>query len=884
MIRKRILKHLFVFTLLLVSGTILMAQPGGPGGRPSGPPPGGFPGGHGGPRGNRPNANQTQTIRQKKVVKDSSLLTVTGTLVDSVSGEALIFVNVGVMSMKDSSMVRGTVTDDKGRFEAKNIHPGKYFLQISSIGYETRRVPIVVSNNTAMGLLKMKPGATTLDAVEITAKRPLFAMEGEKMIYNVAEDPSVQDGTTSDALQNAPGVEVDIQGNVTLRGVSSVEIWINDRPSKLTSENLKTYLETLPANALDHIEVISNPSAKYATNSDAVINIITTAHIKSNHFISFGLSGSSTPTLRPWLSYMWANEKLSFNIFASGSRNRNESENSSFSAYSPWNKDSSAYILAERDTSIGNSNSKRWNGNVFLNFDYQIDSTSDLSGWGSFNGSSSKGNSYSSITRDQTFSGDNLYHYCDTTTTDGGNYFGVLGLNYEKKFNDKGHNLRVNADGDINGSNNKDYYIRDYNTTYSFNNYNKYYKSHSGDNGIGLSARYNLPLDTNTDLSIGVGADHNEDNGTYDRLLLDSATQAYSIVDTLRSYTFNLVTNSANMDLNLTRRWGSFTAELGMGADVNDIDLNYTNKYFPATDQRFNDDTTLKLITYTPSLHLSYYTKDMNNFNLSYTLRMSNPDARQLSTFRSYSEDSYSTGNRDLKPELRHQLEAGWSKYFTQFGFVGVDAYMNYSADEISSLSDATTEADEFLERVINYSMPYNMGYSYRYGLQLHSTFRPSGFMNVRFNANIYNYGYHMDRGEQGILENNKWSYSLRMNAWYKFKTNYQIFGSASYRSPTIGLASVSKANYDLDFGVRGDFFKRKLSAFIMVQDIFNWGYKYGSGSENTNPAYTGTSTSKSLTSRYITGGITLRFGKMELETKAKEDDSTGSATGTGSL
>ena len=76
-------------------------------------------------------------------------------------------------------------------------------------------------------------------------------------------------------MQNAPGVEVDVEGNITLRGVSSVEIWVKDKPSKLTEENLKTYLQTLPANAIARIETITNPSAKYATDAEAVINIVT---------------------------------------------------------------------------------------------------------------------------------------------------------------------------------------------------------------------------------------------------------------------------------------------------------------------------------------------------------------------------------------------------------------------------------------------------------------------------------------------------------------------------------------------------------------------------------------------------------------------------------
>ena len=168
--------------------------------------------------------------------------------------------------------------------------------------------------------------AKTLQAVTIAAKRPIYTADGEKNIYNVADDPSVQSGTTEDALQNTPGVTVDVEGNLQLRGVSSIEIWIDDKPSKLSEENLKTWLQTLPASAIDHIETITNPSAKYATEAEAVINIITRAHIKKNHFLNFGLNAASQPYVSPWLSYTWASDKLTFNIYGSFRNSNSDNE------------------------------------------------------------------------------------------------------------------------------------------------------------------------------------------------------------------------------------------------------------------------------------------------------------------------------------------------------------------------------------------------------------------------------------------------------------------------------------------------------------------------------------------------------------------------------
>lgn len=863
------------WTLLLLSlftTTLLLAQPGGPGGRPGGP--GGRPpmGGRDGGPGRQPRQGDdrsTQTIRQQKKVKEGDTFRVVGTLRDSTTNENLPYVNVALLSTKDSSLVRGTATDGDGRFELKNIEAGNYLLFISCIGYENHYRPVSVTNNTALGTLRMKQGAQMMKEVSIVADRPLFSMDGEKLVYSVADDPSVQSGTTSDALQNAPGVEVDIEGNVTLRGVSSVEIWINDRPSKLTQENLKTYLETLPANALDRIETITNPSAKYATDADAVINIVTSAHIKKNHFISFGVNGSSQPSVSPWLSYMWANERLSVNIFASARFNRSESRSESNAIYSPFNADSNAYLVSEVDSTRRESDGRNFGGNLFANFDYYIDSARNLSGWGSLNLGRNLSVYSADILRDQSFVGQPRYEYLDSDSTIDNSRFGMLGVNYLRKFDDNGHNLRLSMHGNYSSNASDGYYSRVYSSTFSLLDEYKYNYNQTSQSSLGFDARYNRPLSEQTELSLGVSTGRDDSRGTIEKDFGDGSSNVYDELDSLRSYTTFSNIQQLGGDVNLTHRVGSFTVELGLGYSAEHLHFNYTSTLL------MDDDTALWQHTVRPSIHLSYYTRSMHNFKLNYSLRMREPRAGQLTTFRTYGQDSYSTGNRNLKSSLTNNAEAGWTKYFDRFGSVGVEAYARWSTNEISSLNDVANEVDEYLNRMISYSMPYNMGSSYRYGTTLHTTYRPSGFFNVRLYANLYDYGYHMDRGTQGELTDNKVSWSFRLNAWAKVKENYQIYASANYSSPTISLASQRKATYNMNFGVRADFFKRKLSAYVHVQDIFNWGYRFGSGNINTNPSLYSNSTNYSRSSRFISAGLTFRFGKMELEKQAREGNST---------
>ncbi len=242
---------------------------------------------------------------------------VKGSLADAKSGDALLYVNCVLLKAQDSSFAYGTTSDDKGHFMFKQVAAGDYLLRVSYIGYDTYWRSTSVNGGVDLGRIAMSKSSTVLDAVTVTAKKPLYAVDGEKQMYNVTEDPSVQTGTVSDVLQNAPGVEVDAEGNITLRGTQSVEIWINDRPSHMNEEALKQYIKQLPANSIDRVEVITNPSARYSSKG-AVINIVTNQAVKRNELLCVGVKGATTPALVPWVSYVWANEKVDLNIYLSG--------------------------------------------------------------------------------------------------------------------------------------------------------------------------------------------------------------------------------------------------------------------------------------------------------------------------------------------------------------------------------------------------------------------------------------------------------------------------------------------------------------------------------------------------------------------------------------
>ena len=872
--RSFFLKILF-FTALFFTAVVCEAQfPGGNGG----PPPGGRPPG-GRPPGGRPpggwNQEQNDTpLKKKKRVREGDTFTIAGLLRDAKTGECLPYVNVAVLDSIDASFVKGGISNLEGRFEINEVPQGSFLLRVSAIGYENYMMPFTVENNTNLGTLRLNPGTTTLDEVTVTAEKPIYAMDGEKLVYNVSEDPSIQTGTTEDALQNAPGVEVDVEGNITLRGVSSVEIWVNDKPSKLTEENLKTYLQTLPANAIARIETITNPSAKYATDAEAVINIVTSAHIKSNQFVSFGVNGSNQPFVSPWVSYMWKKEKLSVNLFASGRYSDRDNVSSSWSQKRRDAATPGEYEVTWADTTFQTDDSRSYSGNVFMNVDYEIDSTSDIS--------FDAGGFYNDRRNDMSRAERQTYYYLDSVpvismpyadnTTDNSDMrsvFGHAGIDYTKKFDNEGHNFRLGLNTRLNKNSSEEWYNRVYDVYHDLDEH-RYMLTDNKGYGASLDVRYNRPYSQNGEMSYGLRVDHEQDNNTFDRYNDTIGV----LVDTLRTYQFKGADSGIDGDVNWTHRWGGFTLSTGLGVGTERTSYAYFSQ------MPFADDSTLYFLNVRPSIHLTYRTESMHNWKLNYSMRMSHPRGEQLSKFRSYGENSYSTGNiNGLRNGFTHNMEAGWQKFFERFGNIGWEAYGRWSTNEISSLTDA--EYDNYLERIVSYSVPYNMGTSWRYGTSVNMTYRPTGFFNVRLFANLYNYGYRMeyDRVDEfgniqhKMDQNDKWSWSVRVNTWAKLFDRLQVTASANYNSPTISLMSERKARYFLNMGMRSDFFNRRLSVFVNVQDIFNWGARIGSGSSNTNPYFISDSTRKMLNSRYISAGFTLRFGKLELERQAKEGD-----------
>lgn len=692
---------------------------------------------------------------------------------------------------------------------------------------------------------------TELPEVGITAKKPVYMTDGEKTMYNVSEDPAVQSGTAADALQNAPGVEVDVEGNITLRGVSSVQIWLNNRPANMNAEALKILLQQMPASDIEKIEVITNPSARYSAHgTGGIINIVTVSDIKKNSFLSFGAKGSIAPEAIPFISYVYANKKFTISTYLqywySTSLHDRLSESAIYDDSGRLSStDSSHSIRRFREDQTG----------LFLNASWTPDTTNTVYFYGGFYPQLTRYNSQDSTSWREYIYSPGDYSYYETVLQKSGILSGYAGLWYEHKFNNKGHKLSISAIYSGQGYRSKGDLHRDYLWSgLADRNWlqTNDYQYHRGN----VSVDYTIPYHQNGEVETGV-------SGSYVHYKQLWMTDTLAVADLGRYYVNDAVRsmNSRGQDgdfdayVTVQHRFGGFTLKGGLRSELLSLNLDYPDS--PADNVR-------KLYWgFFPSIHLSYRTKNMHNFKLSYTRRVNNPQASDLTTYHRYGEDSFSTGNPDLRQAFTNSVEAGWTKYINKFGNVGINAWFKNTKDELSSLADVCY--DPFFGRIVYFSQPINAGRTLNTGAEVNVTYQLKSFMNIRFYGNVYYMKSEFRfRDEEQPYTAENLGYSFRLNFWAKLWKFLEVNAAANYQSQNVFLFSTVRPTYSIDLGLRAEFWKRRIAVWVNVDDLFDWNR---SATVSNSPYYSySDSTRVSYRARTVRFGLSFKFGKMELE------------------
>ena len=250
------------------------------------------------------------------LIMNSFAAQLTGKVIDNGTRQAIDFANVSVLKKGETAPVTGTVTDETGSFSL-DLADGQYTLVISFMGYsEQRREVTVAGKPINLGRIALKEDTQVLKDVEVVGQGSSMRFELDKKVFTVDQNIASAGASVTDVLENIPSVDVDQEGNISLRNSEDVEIWINGKPAGLNSENRGQVLQQMPAGTIEKIELITNPSAKFSPEGSAGIINLVMKKDRAAGFYGSVQAGIDYSLAAPWTTPPGANAGLNINFNA----------------------------------------------------------------------------------------------------------------------------------------------------------------------------------------------------------------------------------------------------------------------------------------------------------------------------------------------------------------------------------------------------------------------------------------------------------------------------------------------------------------------------------------------------------------------------------------
>ncbi len=747
-----------------------------------------------------------------------ALLTIKGKIVDSDTKTPLDFVNVALFKENTETPTAGVVTDDKGAFLLPNVQKGKYFLRISFVGYNSVNIPLNVTDKELnMGEIRLVEDSKALSELQVVGQGTQMRFDIDRKVFSVDQNIAAAGGSATEVLQNIPSVDVDNEGNVSLRSSQNVEVWINGKPSGLNADNRAQILQQMPAESIESVEILTNPSAKFNPEGTAgIINIVLKKNRKAGYYgsVSAGLlySENSKPggTLGANINYTSSKFDAYMNI---GYRRMNFNGGGSTQRYNLAGLDTLS--LLEQ-----NSTQNRSFGGVFLRggIDYYLNqkNTLSLSGFGMFGDGTSNSIIDNTLTafpakkllRDYTR---NNYDY---DTRNGMN----LSLDYKYDIDKKGSNFIAS----VSYSQHKRTSSENYKQTDNLANLisSDISQEMTGQNGEWLfKADYTRKFtETNrleagwqsnvsNRLSPGYGFDNLKNQEIYAYYnVFDYNEQNHAAYVTYGDRFFDKLSLQAGLRAEHFTRSSNY--------EYKDADNNWAKKTISIEPK-----STFQLY---PSAYLSYSLPNKNEVQLNYTRRVNRPRGRQVNPFRDYSDSTnISYGNPDLNPEFSSALEFNYIKNWENHT-LSTSTYYRYTDNviqQVQFINDGTME-----------STFMNVAKSTYTGAELVAKNRLFRILNLTSSLNLY-----YNKLDSSVYVNPyntaistvipqqssfSWSGKIIANMMLGKTTSAQIMGE--YSAPRILAQGIQQSSYSIDLGLRQTFFDRNLSLNLMVRDLLN--------------------------------------------------------------
>ena len=735
--------------------------------------------------------------------QDASKQAISGQIMDE-EGNPVPFASVVLYQQQDSSMVSGQTTDDTGRFKLF-AGPGDYYLQLSFLSYQPKVIPNVEVNrkDVLLGTITLLSEAVELQEVEVTAEKDQLQLALDKRVFNVSESLARAGGTAADILDNIPSVTVDVDGNVSLRGSQNVQVFVDGRPSGLVGVSSTQALRSFPADMIERVEVITNPSARYQAEGMAgIINIVLkkdkkrgvngsvdlTTGYPHNHGASLNLNFR-----RKWYN-LFANYGFRYNKYLGGGFFSQAFTNP---AESVLGGDTTEYFFRENERQHnrgGISNTIRFGSDFFLN------ERNTLTSSFLYRHSRDQNNSvlnyeYFDQDRDLLFS---TIRNDDETEIEPTLEFN---LNYRKTFAEKDRILT--ADLQFRNSQEEEYSDLSERFLRSENPY-LYQQSANleGERNALIQIDYVDPFGEEGRWEAGLRHSFRTiDNDFFVEEKNDGQWE------TLPGFTNHLLYQE---DIHAAygivgNKLRKFSYQLGLRAEYSDIRTELV------TTGETNPRDYLSLF---PTAHFTYSLKKKSSLEWSYSRRVSRPRFRSLIPFSSFSDAlNIRRGNPNLNPEFTHALEAGYLHHF-QHASVTSSVYYRYTTGVIEHLRTRDEQG-----RII--SMPMNLATRNDLGFEFVANADLAKWWKTNANLNLFRSMIDAGNVEQG-LSSDTYSWSARVNSKMDIAKGFAFQLTGFYRAPRNVPQGRNLAFYMVNTGLSKDVFGDKGTLTFNVQDLFN--------------------------------------------------------------
>ena len=824
---------------------------------------------------------------------------VTGKVIDFGTKQPIEFANVSIFRVQtanadriqstDNTLVTGTVTDEKGDFVLE-VANGEYVLVVSFMGYTEQKKELTVAGKPVnMGRIALREDSKMLQDVEVVGQGSSMRFELDKKVFTVDQNIASAGASVTDILENIPSVDVDQEGNISLRNSEDVEIWINGKPAGLNSENRAQVLQQMPAGTIEKIELITNPSAKFSPEGSAgIINLVMKKDRSAGYYGSIQ-AGIDYALAEPWTTPPGANVGFNINFnagpvdgyFNVGYRYHTSNGGSNTDRYNlhgTGSKELDSTLIDSHLLQAGQQSHR--GGGLFtrggLNFHVAKGHTIGISGFGMVS-TNVKGLGMNNINH-RTYlltnpAGDTTRYYMRDQNGSGSHPGGNATLDYTFELDD--HRLYVSGTYNNFGFNMLTDYMQTENgrdTLYQDQN------SWSKEQGIEVKADYEWKPTPQSRLEAGYDYTRNWNNSNSNAHNLNADG---SILTELYPYYADFHGLTQNHALYVTygnRFFDKLSIQVGLRGEYYMRHLESTYKDGTGTEQdsyaSFPNKKDTAYFQVYPSAYISYDFGNGHELQLNYTRRVRRPWGHQINPRMDFSDSTnISYGNVDLLPAYSNNLELNYLKTWERHT-LSAGVFWKYQEKAIQNI--------KYMEGDVMKNTYFNIATRQELGVEVVAKNRLFGeLLQLTTSANFYwNNIAAIDETiiHQGVAipiqlaSQNIFAGSVRLNAQFLFTKNFSGQISANYRSPRVVAQGTTSHSYSIDLGLRHTFLNKKLALALNVRDLLDsrarrnitWGDGFWQFSENR------------WHSRSISLTLTYNFGNQQPRRRGRPDGDLG--------